>query len=166
MAEAPTRSTDGIDAGQLLGYFEERRDEMVELIVKLASIESPSRVADAQEPMRSALTAEYDALGLAVRRLEGEDGCDHLMARPTDRDPSRPTQLLLGHLDTVWPVGTLARMARVTSARSRDLISTTVSRYQPARMLSSTNPCVAVIVGGQSSRLRRSGLTAWPLRPS
>ena len=110
MAEAPTRSTDGIDAGQLLGYFEERRDEMVELIVKLASIESPSRVADAQEPMRSALTAEYEALGLEVRRLEGEDGCDHLMARPTDRDPSRPTQLLLGHLDTVWPVGTLETM--------------------------------------------------------
>ncbi len=43
MAEAPTRSTGGIDAGQLLGFFEDRRDEMVELIVKLATIESPSR---------------------------------------------------------------------------------------------------------------------------
>ena len=110
MAEAPTRSTGGIDAGQLLGYFEVRRDEMVELIVKLASIESPSRVAAAQEPMRSALTAEFEALGLEVRRLEGEDGCDHLMARPARRDPSRPSQLLLGHLDTVWPVGTLETM--------------------------------------------------------
>lgn len=110
MAEAPTRSTGGIDAGQLLGFFEDRRDEMVELIVKLARIESPSRVAAAQEPMRSALTAEFEALGLEVRRLEGEDGCDHLMARPADRDDSLPSQLLLGHLDTVWPVGTLETM--------------------------------------------------------
>lgn len=110
MAEAPTRSTGGIDAGQLLGFFEDRRDEMVELIVKLATIESPSRVAAAQEPMRSALTAEFEALGLEVRRLEGEDGCDHLMARPAEHDASLPSQLLLGHLDTVWPVGTLESM--------------------------------------------------------
>lgn len=110
MAGSPTRSTGGIDAGQLLGYFEDRRDEMIEMIIRLASIESPSLVAEAQEPMRAALTAELESLGLEVRRLEGEQGCDHLMARPADRDMSRPTQLLLGHLDTVWPIGTLETM--------------------------------------------------------
>ena len=118
MAGASTRSPDGIDAGKLLGFFESRRDEMLGLIERLAAIESPSRVAAAQEPMRAALTGELEALGLEVTRLEGEDGCDHLMAGVPGHGDARPSQLLLGHLDTVWPVGTLQTMPiEVTDGR-------------------------------------------------
>jgi len=111
LAGATTRSPDGsVDAGQLLGWFQDRRQEMLDLIEKLAAIESPSRVASAQESMRAALTEELRELGLDVHRLEGEDGCDHLKANLPGRDETRPSQLLLGHLDTVWPVGTLQTM--------------------------------------------------------
>ena len=39
----------------------------------------------------------------------GQSG-GHLYARPSDRERRRPVQLLVGHCDTVWPLGTLASM--------------------------------------------------------
>ena len=82
---------------------------MVEKTIELASIESPSGDGAAQEPAREWLAAELGNLGFEVSRLEGEDGCDHLVATMPG-GTSVPCQLLLGHFDTVWPVGTLASM--------------------------------------------------------
>jgi hypothetical protein len=45
-----------------------------------------------------------------VRRLRGRTSSGQVWARPATRVRGRPLQLLLGHLDTVWPVGTLAEM--------------------------------------------------------
>ncbi len=83
---------------------------MTGLVTRLAEAESPSLDADAQEPVRGMLAALLADIGFEVDRLPGAGGCDHLRATlPGDAD-SRPTQLLLGHFDTVWPVGTLDRM--------------------------------------------------------
>ncbi|HSW32917.1 MAG TPA: M20/M25/M40 family metallo-hydrolase, partial [Steroidobacteraceae bacterium] len=51
-----------------------------------------------------------DALGYAVRELPGTRSGGHLYARPRRRNRGAGVQLLLGHYDTVWPVGTLATM--------------------------------------------------------
>ncbi len=84
---------------------------MTALVVEMAEAESPSQDAVSQEAMRSILISRLEALGFTVERLEGVNGCDHLKAGlPDQAGSTAPRQLLLGHFDTVWPVGTLLRM--------------------------------------------------------
>jgi glutamate carboxypeptidase len=47
-------------------------------------------------------------LGFVVRRITGEKSGGHLYARPAGG--RAPAQLLLGHCDTVWPLGTVEEM--------------------------------------------------------
>lgn len=103
-------STDRVDPHRLLDWFRERQEEMVAAVAELAAIESPSGDGGAQEPARAFLTGALTAAGFTVERLEGRDGCDHLLARMPDLPGDGPGQLVMGHLDTVWPVGTLTEM--------------------------------------------------------
>lgn len=91
-------------ASQLLRYLRERRQEMVGLLERLALAESPSAEPALQLPLLDALSKELAGIGYASRRLRG--GC--LYAKPSGR--GGPAQLLLGHCDTVWPVGTVKQM--------------------------------------------------------
>lgn len=86
------------------------RDEMVELLARLARAESPSADPASQESAHALLVDELERLDFCVRRLPGERVGAHVYARPRQRASSRPTQLVVGHLDTVWPLGTLATM--------------------------------------------------------
>jgi glutamate carboxypeptidase len=61
--------------------------------------------------MRSILSERLGALGFTVERVDGVRGCDHLRAElSADSADKSSHQLLLGHFDTVWPVGTLSSM--------------------------------------------------------
>jgi glutamate carboxypeptidase len=83
---------------------------MSELLERLASAESPSDDPASQAQAYGILAEELNALGFVTERLAGRRTGDHLLAHGPDPDHSGPRQLLLGHLDTVWPVGTLAEM--------------------------------------------------------
>lgn len=109
MSPAPSAGRE-LEPSAVIGWLRERTDSIRDLTAAMARIESPSRNASAQEPMRELLAAELAARDFVVERLAGDDGCDHLLARPAGFDEGRPTQLLLGHFDTVWPVGTLDSM--------------------------------------------------------
>lgn len=87
-----------------------RKDAMLAFLVELASLESPSDVPDSQLPVLSLLTEALEELGYRVRRVPGIDTGGHLLARPRSRGSRGPSQLLLGHCDTVWPLGTLRTM--------------------------------------------------------
>lgn len=87
-----------------------RRQEMIELLTALARAESPSHVPEAQRPVQEILRAALESAGLRVRRIAGSRTGGHLLARPRSRRRHQPVQLLLGHCDTVWPLGTLADM--------------------------------------------------------
>jgi glutamate carboxypeptidase len=92
----------------LLGWLRERTPAMVELLERLARAESPSDDVAAQQEAFAILDELLVGLGFTTERIAGDERGDHLLAR---RDgASGPNQLLLGHLDTVWPVGTLERM--------------------------------------------------------
>jgi len=84
--------------------------DMVVLLETLVSAESPSMVATAQQGPFTALAAELSEIGYDIRRVHGTGVGDHLYARPRDRAHGAPFQLLIGHMDTVWPLGTLTRM--------------------------------------------------------
>jgi glutamate carboxypeptidase len=114
--EPPVTEPAGTAAGspfrpaQMRAWFETRRDEMVDLLMCLARMESPSRDGRAQGEIRERLAGELEALGFAAEAIPGEEGCDHLRATRASPGGGRPTQLLLGHLDTVWPLGTVNHM--------------------------------------------------------
>ena len=83
---------------------------MVEYVRALALAESPTTVPAAQEEVRKLLTDGLASAGLEVRHIPGRATGGHLFARPSERERGRTLQLLLGHMDTVWPLGTVGDM--------------------------------------------------------
>lgn len=83
---------------------------MVDLLVRLARIESPSLDPAAQGPVFALLEEALGRAGYRARRRRGRASGGQLLAAPARRRRGRPAQVLIGHADTVWPHGTLARM--------------------------------------------------------
>jgi glutamate carboxypeptidase len=78
------------------------------------AIESPTTDKAAVDRCGAALAARLEAIGGRVTRLPRPDRGDHLLAE----FGCGPSQiLLLGHFDTVWPVGQLDRMPLTRSNR-------------------------------------------------
>lgn len=86
------------------------RDEFVGFLSDLAVIESPTDHPETQAAVQAVLADALRDLGYEVRILPGRTTGGHLYARRAGRDRSRPSQLLVGHTDTVWPLGTLREM--------------------------------------------------------
>jgi len=74
----------------------------VDLLRELVEIESPT-YSDGVRQVAERIAEELDALGAAVEFR----GADHLLA---ELDGEGEPLLVLGHCDTVWPLGTLERM--------------------------------------------------------
>jgi glutamate carboxypeptidase len=97
-------------AAALLDHLRRRRDAMVELLVDIASLESPTDMPAAQAAVQERLRRALEAQGFVVRHLAGRATGGHLYGRPAHRVRGRPAQLLIGHSDTVWPLGTTRTM--------------------------------------------------------
>jgi glutamate carboxypeptidase len=97
-------------AQALLGHLRARQPEMIEFLRRLAEIETPSLNPEAQAPAFDLLAERLGAAGYRCRRVPGRSSGGQLLAVPARRTRGRGAQLLLGHIDTVWPLGTLARM--------------------------------------------------------
>lgn len=93
----------------LLAWLRARRGEMVDVLAELVAIESPSTDPAACASAADALAPRLAEVGMSVRPILAPGGGRHLLARPARPRPER-YQLVLGHLDTVWPLGTLAQM--------------------------------------------------------
>lgn len=93
---------------ETLEYFEGRRDSIIDQIREIVEIESPSHDAERSREVVAWIenAARATGLELAIERYPTSDG-DHLIIRafPGDEKPV----LLLGHTDTVHPVGTKAK---------------------------------------------------------
>jgi glutamate carboxypeptidase len=97
-------------AGEILRYLQSRRGKMLWLLRRMTQAESPSDVPAAQAEIREVLAAEFERLGFRVRRIPGRSSGGMLFVRPARKPRGAAAQLLLGHYDTVWPLGTLAEM--------------------------------------------------------
>jgi glutamate carboxypeptidase len=97
-------------ARKVLDYLRARQEDMTLLLRDLALLESPSHDPASQEPVFARLAAELEDSGLRSRRLPGRRSGGQLWAVRRQRRRGAPAQLLLGHCDTVWPIGTLERM--------------------------------------------------------
>ena len=106
MADAPSSSL----AQSLHSYLATHKRQMLAVLEALVRAESPTDVPEAQAEVQNALARLLRTLDFRVQHLPAEGTGGHLYARPTNRDRGRPIQLLVGHCDTVWPLGTLDDM--------------------------------------------------------
>ena len=92
---------------------------MAALLEELVGIESPSTDPAGVAELARRLERELEPLGLKVERLPVAGAGPILRARVPPHDGSEPRPvMLLGHLDTVWPLGTVAaRPVRVDGDR-------------------------------------------------
>jgi len=81
---------------------------MTTLLEQFAAAESPSLEPATQSGPFAILLDELSAIGFEVERIPGRGTGDHLRAGPGGEQVAY--QLLLGHMDTVWPTGTLEHM--------------------------------------------------------
>lgn len=98
------------EPGWILSYLGERRQEMVDLLQRLALAESPSDNPAAVSAVLALLASELEQAGLSARLFPGRVSAGTLLGRLRARNEQAPLQLLVGHCDTVWPVGTLRQM--------------------------------------------------------
>jgi len=96
-------------AGSRLAYFEERREPIVSTIRELVEIESPSDNKAGLDRLAEVIAQEFAALRGQTRIHRARDAGNHLQVDFAGKAPGKPI-LLLGHYDTVYPVGTLATM--------------------------------------------------------
>jgi len=87
-----------------------QQNGMVSLLESLTRAESPSSDAASQLSVQEILGREFRELDFKLRRLAGRTSGGQLFARPASRSRHAKMQLLLGHFDTVWPLGTIADM--------------------------------------------------------
>jgi glutamate carboxypeptidase len=97
--------------------FEARRDAMVATIRELVETESPSDNKKAVDGISELIAEKFEALGGKPNFHMAQDYGSHLQVDFKGASKSNPI-LLLGHYDTVYPLGTLATMpCRVADGR-------------------------------------------------
>jgi glutamate carboxypeptidase len=92
---------------RFLSFAESHRPWLIETIEALVRLESPSTDKAAVDRCGAELSRRLAAAGAKVERLPQAERGDHLRA---DFGGAGPRILLLGHFDTVWPVGQLQNM--------------------------------------------------------
>ena len=97
-------------------YLRDQQESMIALVRDLVRIESPSTDPASQAAILARLEAEFERLDYRVIRLPGKTSGGHLYAAPRQRAKRQPAQLMIGHCDTVWPLGTLQRMPLLEEA--------------------------------------------------
>jgi len=95
-------------ADQILDYCRNQDNFLIDLLQRLVEAESPSSHPALHTPTRHVLMAALSELGFVVREVGASDGPRHVYARPGEKTDGVRNQLLLGHYDTVWPIGTIS----------------------------------------------------------
>jgi glutamate carboxypeptidase len=92
---------------RLLEYCRGERGWLLDLIRALVRLESPTDDKAAVDRCGAMLAARLRDLGAEVTAVPQTSAGDHLVAR-VGQGPRQV--LILGHFDTVWPIGQIARM--------------------------------------------------------
>ena len=105
---------------QILRDLHGRRGEMVKLLGKFVRCESPSHVKSAVDECGAMVARGFKRRGAEVKILRQRERGNHVRAEIWDGLGRASGQIMvLGHVDTVYPLGTLAKMPfRVAGGRA------------------------------------------------
>jgi glutamate carboxypeptidase len=92
----------------VLTFLQDHRSAMLEDLRQLVELESPSGDEERLAHCAGFLAQYAQSAGASIQVIEAPGGNRHLRAE-WGEGSGRP-MLLLGHFDTVWPVGTIGRM--------------------------------------------------------
>ncbi len=92
---------------ELAAFFDARRGSMLQDLEALVVRESPSGEASLVSEVARWVAERLEKSGITASRVPCADRGDALRVR---LGPERGGALLLGHIDTVWPAGTLAEI--------------------------------------------------------
>lgn len=93
---------------ELFQYFQSQQDAMVELLTALCNYESGTKDKTHVDMLTAFMEAEFRSLGASsVTRIPQTEVGDMLFAKWNEQAPGKPIMFLI-HIDTVWPLGTLA----------------------------------------------------------
>lgn len=92
----------------LLTYFQGQRQAMIDLLMALVNYETPTRSKPDVDKLGEYMRGQFEALGASsITPFPQAEAGDILLAKWNQEAPGLPI-LFLMHIDTVWPLGTLA----------------------------------------------------------
>ncbi len=95
----------------LLNYFVQRQNVILELIRELVEQETTSREEARLNQITEFVAARLQPIASSIQIVPSPNYGSHLCARLAfGHADDVPQVLIVGHLDTVWPVGTLERL--------------------------------------------------------
>jgi glutamate carboxypeptidase len=103
-----------------LRYFKKQQPKIVKTIRQLVDIESPSDVKQAVDRLGTVLASRFAELGGQVHVHPAERFGNHLQVdfKASGKNKTEKPVLLLGHMDTVYPIGTISKMpCRISKGR-------------------------------------------------
>ncbi|HEY8694794.1 MAG TPA: M20/M25/M40 family metallo-hydrolase, partial [Chloroflexota bacterium] len=93
---------------ELVDFAASKTEALIGFLDELVAIESPTDNPSGVGRAQSLLASRFQDAGAHIELLPGGEGFGpHLLARTGE---GRAQVLVIGHVDTVWPMGTLARM--------------------------------------------------------
>jgi glutamate carboxypeptidase len=104
-------------ANDQLRHFQHQRSAMLDTIEQLVTLESPSDVKAAVDRVSTVLASRFGELDGKVTVHKADKFGNHLQVDFSAQSDRQPI-LLLGHMDTVYPVGSISKMPfRVSKGR-------------------------------------------------
>jgi glutamate carboxypeptidase len=97
---------------EALAFLQSHLREMADDLGRYVEYESPSRTPERLSGFATMLAAEAERAGATVEIVEAAEGNRHVRAEWAPH--AGAPMLILGHFDTVWPVGTLETMPFIT----------------------------------------------------
>ena len=95
---------------QLLGVQDFDAEELLAGVVEWVELETPSERPDLIDRLLDRVEAQFRGLPVSIRRIPGRDGCGgQLVLTYAPGGLNGEPALIMGHVDTVWEAGTLAR---------------------------------------------------------
>ncbi len=95
-------------ADRIINHVQKQDALLIKLLRELVEAESPSSQPAVHKKARHLFMSALSELGFLVRETGLPDGPRHVYARPKKRQRGKEFQLVVGHYDTVWPVGTIS----------------------------------------------------------
>lgn len=93
---------------EMLSYFRDRKQQMVDLLTELVSYETFTTEKAMVDKLGAFMESRFRTMGASsVERIACEDVGDMRLAKWNEAAAGKPILFLI-HIDTVWPIGTLA----------------------------------------------------------
>ena len=95
-------------ADQVVSHIRTQQQPMIQLLQRMVNAESPSSQPGSHRLIRSVLRDALSSIDYRVCTTGANGSHRHIYARRKLRSRKQGAQLLLGHYDTVWPLGTVS----------------------------------------------------------